>query len=147
VQPREENVKSTSAASTWATSANSTCRAPSTELATARAEAIGLQRQRATTEHALAVLLGKPAASFTAAANRWTTALLPVIPAGLPSTLLERRPDIAPAQRAMEAANARIGVARSAMFPALSLNACGGGASDTVAECSSGAAVRGCWAP
>jgi multidrug efflux system outer membrane protein len=119
-----------------------------TELATARAEAIGLQRQRATTEHALAVLLGKPAASYTAAAHRWTTALLPVIPAGLPSTLLERRPDIAPAQRAMEAANARIGVARSAMFPALVLNANAAAPRPTPwRTCSSGAAVRGCWAP
>jgi multidrug efflux system outer membrane protein len=107
-----------------------------TELATTRAEAIGLQRQRATTEHALAVLLGKPAASYTAGASPLLDAsLMPVIPAGLPSSLLERRPDIAAAQRAMEASNARIGVARSAMFPALSLNANAGGASNnTVAD-------------
>ena len=107
-----------------------------TELATTRAEAIGLQRQRATTEHALAVLLGKPAASYTAGASPLLdTSLMPVIPAGLPSSLLERRPDIAAAQRAMEASNARIGVARSAMFPALALNANAGGVSgNTVAE-------------
>lgn len=107
-----------------------------TELATAKAEAIGLQRQRATTEHALAVLLGKPAASYTAGNSPLLdTSLLPVIPAGLPSSLLERRPDISAAQRQMEAANARIGVARSAMFPSLMLNANGGGVSgNTVAE-------------
>jgi multidrug efflux system outer membrane protein len=107
-----------------------------TELATARAEAIGLQRQRATTEHALAVLLGKPAASYTAGNSPLLDgALLPVIPAGLPSSLLERRPDIAAAQRAMESANARIGVARSAMFPSLLLNANAGGTSaNTVAD-------------
>lgn len=106
-----------------------------TELATSRAEAIGLQRQRVTTEHALAVLLGKPAASFTAGVSPLLdSALLPVIPAGMPSTLLERRPDIASAQRAMEASNARIGVARSAMFPALALNANGGGVSDTFSD-------------
>ncbi|KQQ36191.1 RND transporter [Duganella sp. Leaf126] len=99
-----------------------------TELATARAEAIGLQQQRVAAEHALAVLLGKPAASYSAGASPLLdSALLPVIPAGLPSSLLERRPDIAAAQRTMEAANARIGVARSAMFPALTLNASGGG--------------------
>jgi multidrug efflux system outer membrane protein len=94
-----------------------------TELAAARAESIGLQRQRVQNEHALAVLLGKPAAMFTADASPLPEAgALPVIPAGLPSKLLERRPDITAAQRAMVASNARIGVARAAMFPALTLN-------------------------
>jgi multidrug efflux system outer membrane protein len=106
-----------------------------TELSTTRAEAIGLQRQRANTEHALAVLLGKPAASFTAGASPLLdAALLPSIPAGLPSSLLERRPDIAAAQRTMEASNARIGVARAAMFPALNLGASGGGVAGTFAD-------------
>ena len=110
-----------------------------TELATTRLEAVGLQRQRATTEHALAVLLGRPAADFTAALSTGfaplpATSAMPVIPAGLPSTLLERRPDIAQAQRGMEAANARIGVARAAMFPALNIDAAGGGVGGTVAE-------------
>ncbi|MBB3219346.1 efflux transporter outer membrane subunit [Pseudoduganella umbonata] len=99
-----------------------------TELATSRAEAIGLQRQRTNAEHSLAVLLGKPAASFSATENPLTEGgMLPAIPGGLPSSLLERRPDIAAAQRAMEASNARIGVARSAMFPALTISADGGG--------------------
>jgi multidrug efflux system outer membrane protein len=106
-----------------------------TELATARAEAIGVRRQRATAEHTLAVLLGKPASDFNAPANPLTdAAALPVIPSGLPSTLLERRPDIAAAQRTMEAANARIGVARSAMFPALNLSAGAGGVGTSFAE-------------
>jgi multidrug efflux system outer membrane protein len=59
---------------------------------------------------------------------------LPEIPAGLPSSLLERRPDIASAQRTMQAANARIGVARSAMFPALTISAAAGGVGTSVAE-------------
>jgi multidrug efflux system outer membrane protein len=106
-----------------------------TELSTARAEAIGLQRQRATAEHALAVLLGQPASNFGAANDPLeASASLPLIPAGLPSNLLERRPDIASAQRTMEAANARIGVARSAMFPALSIVANGGGVAGTFAD-------------
>jgi multidrug efflux system outer membrane protein len=106
-----------------------------TELATARADAIGLQRRRATSEHALAVLLGEPAAAFTAAPIPLPeSTLIPTIPAGLPSSLLERRPDIAAAQRTMEAANARIGVARAAMFPALTLPASGGGVGDTAAN-------------
>jgi len=100
-----------------------------TELSTTRAEAIGLQRRRATTEHALAVLLGKPAAAYSAGNSPLLdSALLPAIPTGLPSSLLERRPDIAAAQKAMEASNARIGVARAAMFPALDITATGGGA-------------------
>ncbi|MGZ5198381.1 MAG: efflux transporter outer membrane subunit [Telluria sp.] len=106
-----------------------------TELSTARAEAVGLQRQRATLEHALAVLLGKPAASFTLAPSPLAeAALLPAIPAGLPSALLERRPDIAAAQHAMEAANARIGVARAAMFPSLTLDAGAGGVGRSFAD-------------
>ena len=106
-----------------------------TELAASRAEAVGLQRQRTTAEHALAVLLGSPASQFSAGtAPLPEDAVMPRIPAGLPSTLLERRPDIAGAQRAMEAANARIGVARAAMFPALNINAAGGGVGGTVAE-------------
>jgi multidrug efflux system outer membrane protein len=106
-----------------------------TELSTVRADAIGLQRQRATAEHALAVLLGQPASDFSTADDPLAaTTAMPLIPAGLPSALLERRPDIAGAQRAMEAANARIGVARSAMFPALTLGADGGGIAGTVAD-------------
>jgi multidrug efflux system outer membrane protein len=106
-----------------------------TELSTARADAIGLQRQRATAEHALAVLLGQPASSFSAPSRPLDdAAALPLIPAGLPSSLLERRPDIAGAQRRMEAANARIGVARSAMFPALSIGADAGGVGGSFAD-------------
>lgn len=106
-----------------------------TELSTTRADAIAVERQRAQLEHALAVLLGKPAASFSAQSNPLlTSATLPSIPAGLPSALLERRPDIAAAQRAMIAANARIGVARSAVFPALRLTAAGGGESEDLSD-------------
>ncbi|QJE00514.1 efflux transporter outer membrane subunit [Massilia forsythiae] len=106
-----------------------------TELSTARAEAIGLQRQRTNAEHALAVLLGKPASSFGAPARPMAAdGVLPAIPAGLPSALLERRPDIAGAQRTMEAANARIGVARAAMFPALNISADGGGVGGAFAD-------------
>jgi len=136
VQTREENVKVNQRRFDLGDIGEFDLSRAKTELATARAEAIGLQRQRATTEHALAVLLGKPAASYTAGNSPLLdSALLPAVPAGMPSTLLERRPDIAAAQRSMEAANARIGVARSAMFPALSLNAAAAGASgSTVAD-------------
>lgn len=106
-----------------------------TELATARADAIALQRQRTTAEHALAVLLGRPASTFAAGPSPLLdSTFMPTIPAGLPSSLLERRPDIAAAQRAMEASNARIGVARAAMFPALTLSATGGGVGDSAAN-------------
>jgi multidrug efflux system outer membrane protein len=96
-----------------------------TELSVAQSDAIALERSRAQLEHGLAVLLGKPPASFSLAAAPLATAM-PSIPAGLPSSLLERRPDIAAAQRTMAAANARIGVAKSAFFPLLRLTAQGG---------------------
>ncbi|HET7775598.1 MAG TPA: efflux transporter outer membrane subunit, partial [Azospira sp.] len=91
-----------------------------TELAGARAEAVGVARQRAVAEHALAVLLGQAPAAFALAPSPLAPVALR-IPAGLPSTLLERRPDIAAAERAMAAANARIGTARAAFFPRLNL--------------------------
>ncbi|MGO4382226.1 efflux transporter outer membrane subunit [Pseudoduganella sp. RAF53_2] len=106
-----------------------------TELSTTRADAIGLQRQRVTTEHALAVLLGKPAAAYSAGPSPLLdSTLLPSIPAGMPSSLLERRPDIAAAQKTMEASNARIGVARAAMFPALTISGNGGGVAGTFGD-------------
>ena len=104
-----------------------------TELATAEADSAAISRQRETVQDALAVLLGSPASSFTlpeTAANALTLdASVPTIPAGLPSDLLERRPDVAAAERALAAANARIGVAKAAFFPALSLNGSAGFAS------------------
>ncbi len=96
-----------------------------TELATTRSDAIALERQRAQLEHALAVLLGKPPASFSLAPAPLASAM-PAIPAGLPSSLLERRPDIAAASRTMAAANSRIGIAKAAFFPVLNLTAQGG---------------------
>lgn len=91
-----------------------------TELASTRAERVALQRRRAELEHALAVLLGKAPSELSVPHAPLQFAPLH-IPAGLPSTLLERRPDIAAAERAMAAANARIGVARAAWFPRLTL--------------------------
>jgi multidrug efflux system outer membrane protein len=90
------------------------------ELATARSDRIGVQRRRAVLEHALATLLGKAPADFSMDAQP-LTALDVRVPAGLPSALLERRPDVAAAERSMAAANARIGVARAAFFPQLQL--------------------------
>ncbi len=90
------------------------------ELATARSERIDVARRRAVLEHALATLLGKAPSGFTLPATPLQAADLRV-PPGLPSALLERRPDVAAAERAMAAANARIGVARAAFFPQLQL--------------------------
>ncbi|HRP98250.1 MAG TPA: TolC family protein, partial [Rhodocyclaceae bacterium] len=96
-----------------------------TELATAQSESLGVSRRRASAEHALAILLGKAPADFSLDARPLVRVAVDV-PAGLPSTLLERRPDIAAAERAMAAANARIGVARAAFFPSLTLTGAAG---------------------
>jgi multidrug efflux system outer membrane protein len=90
------------------------------ELASAQAESYGIARQRANAEHALAILLGKTPAEFAFAPQPLKRLSL-TIPAGLPSELLERRPDIAAAERAMAAANSRVGAAKAAWFPQLNL--------------------------
>jgi len=91
------------------------------QLASARSELAGLTRDRATYENAIAVLVGEPASSFSIAPAQWTS-IVPQIPISVPSTILQRRPDIASAERTVAAANAQIGVEQAAFFPSLSLS-------------------------
>ena len=91
-----------------------------TQLETARAQAIDVRELRTQYEHAIAVLIGVPASSFTLPAAS-LNATPPVIPPGLPSELLERRPDIASSERQMVSANARIGITKAAYFPLFNL--------------------------
>lgn len=104
-----------------------------TQLKSTQAQAIDIGVQRAQLEHAIAVLIGKPPAEFSIPPAP-LVATLPAIPAGVPSALLERRPDIATAERAVAAANAQIGVAQSAFYPALTLSAADGYRSSSFAS-------------
>jgi outer membrane protein, multidrug efflux system len=103
-----------------------------TELAATEAESFALTNRRAALQNALAVLLGEAAPTFEISNFESQIPAPPPVPAGLPSELLERRPDIAAAEATLAAANARIGVAKAAFFPAISLTGSFGYASGDV---------------
>ena len=104
-----------------------------TQLKSAQAQAIDLGVQRAQLEHSIALLIGKAPGNFALAETAWSIAL-PSIPLALPSNLLERRPDVASAERRAAAANAQIGVAKAAYFPTLTLTGNGGYSSPSLAN-------------
>jgi len=104
-----------------------------TQLATARSDALGLARSRAELEHAIAVLVGQSPSSFALASTPWQV-VVPAVPVGVPSTLLQRRPDIAAAERDVAVANADIGIARSAYFPTFGLSASYGNNTSRVSD-------------
>jgi len=104
-----------------------------TQLKTTQAQAIDVGVQRAQLEHAIALLVGKPASSFTIP-RAPLGAAPPEVPSALPSELLERRPDIAAAERRVAAANAQIGVANAAFFPSFTISAATGFQSATMAQ-------------
>jgi NodT family efflux transporter outer membrane factor (OMF) lipoprotein len=111
-----------------------------TQLETTRAQAIDVEVARAQYEHAVAVLIGKPPASFSLPPLPLTLPP-PPIPVGLPSDLLERRPDIAAAERLMASANAQIGVAKAAYYPLVNLAATGGFESSSITTLISGPSI------
>jgi NodT family efflux transporter outer membrane factor (OMF) lipoprotein len=102
-------------------------------LENAAASGIGIATNRALYEHAIATLIGKAASSFSMPVKNLTTPV-PAIPVGVPSELLQRRPDIAAAERTMAQANALIGVEKAAYYPTLSLTGSGGLQSSTLAK-------------
>ncbi|HEV3207956.1 MAG TPA: efflux transporter outer membrane subunit [Terriglobales bacterium] len=96
-----------------------------TQLENTRTQAIDVLIQRSQNEHAIATLIGQPASTFTVPGAAWNSPP-PAVPPGLPSELLERRPDIAAAERRVAVANAQVGVARAAYFPIFTLTGSGG---------------------
>ena len=104
-----------------------------TEVAATESEALALDRRRAELEHALAVLVGAAPSGFQFDAGAWNTAL-PVIPAGVPSTVLVRRPDVSAAQARMMGAQSRVFAANATWFPDITLTATGGYASSDLSD-------------
>jgi multidrug efflux system outer membrane protein len=106
-----------------------------TEVAATESDAIALERRRTQLEHALAVLAGEAASGFRVdPVDAAAAAALPVVPAGVPSAVLARRPDVAAAQSGLLAAQARLGVAQAAWFPNLALTGSGGFASTELSD-------------
>jgi len=103
------------------------------ELASNQSEALALERQRSQVEHALALLVGEVASRFMLPVAEGPAAL-PQVPADVPSSVLARRPDIAAAQQALRAAQARVGLAQAAWWPSLTLTASGGQASPELGD-------------
>jgi len=103
-----------------------------TELATTEADVAALANRRSALQNALAVLVGTSAPDFNPPPAGAQIGVPPAVPAGLPASLLERRPDIAAAERMLASANARIGVAKAAFFPAISLTGGAGFASGDI---------------
>ena len=105
-----------------------------TQVRQTQAQAIDVGVQRAQLEHAIAVLVGKPPATLDLPRAPLNGTVPPRVPLGVPSELLERRPDIAAAERRVAAANAQIGVAQAAYFPTITLSGSAGFASSTIAD-------------
>lgn len=110
-----------------------------TDLAETDAEAIGLEKRREELEHALAVLTGRPPAGFDVPQLE-LPATPPAVPKSVPADLLQRRPDIAAAEKQMASLNAEIGVAKAALFPSIALGSTGGAESSLVSNLASSAA-------
>jgi outer membrane protein, multidrug efflux system len=104
-----------------------------TEVASTESELLALDRRRAELEHGLAVLLGDLPSRFSLPEAEWSTAL-PQIPAGIPSTVLTRRPDVSAAQSTMLAAQSRVGAAKAAWFPNVALTGSAGYASSDLSD-------------
>lgn len=112
-----------------------------TQLANSRADMLGLERTRATYEHAIAVLVGKAPSNFSIAPDPKWTARVAAVPPVVPSTLLQRRPDIAAAERRVAQANADIGIARSGYFPSFGLSGSVGQSAARIGDLFSGSAL------
>lgn len=111
-----------------------------TQLANTQGDAVGLRRQRAQFENAIAVLVGQSPSGFTLASNQWRVSV-PSVPIGIPSTLLQRRPDIAVAERQVAAANEQIGIAQAAFYPSFNLTGSVGFGAARIAELVSASAA------
>ncbi|WKL58439.1 efflux transporter outer membrane subunit [Asticcacaulis sp. ZE23SCel15] len=109
-----------------------------TEVSSNEFELLALDRQRAQIENALAVLTGEMATTFDVESQSWASqpwaGHVPVVPAGIPSDVLKRRPDVQAAELSMQAAQRRVGIAKAAWFPSLTLTASGGYASSDLGD-------------